>query len=134
MAGNSGVGKSSLLNSLFGNLNLKTGDVSIALGRGKHTTRHTQLFSVSSGGFVADTAGFSSIDQVNNQLEFKKNLPNCFTDFLPYLDLCKFTSCRHICEKGCGLIAAVECGNVEKTRHQSYMRMADELKSINSWK
>lgn len=134
MAGNSGVGKSSLLNSLFGNLNLKTGDVSIALGRGKHTTRHTQLFSVSSGGFVADTAGFSSIDQVNNQLEFKKNLPNCFTDFLPYLDFCKFTSCSHICEKGCGLIAAVECGNVEKTRHQSYMRMADELKSINSWK
>lgn len=134
MAGNSGVGKSSLINSLFGNLSLKTGDISTALGRGKHTTRHTQLFSVSHGGFVADTPGFSSIDQVDNQLEFKNNLPNCFTDFLPYLDSCKFTSCRHICEKGCGLIDAVSCDKVEKTRHNSYKKMVDELKDINNWK
>lgn len=134
MAGNSGVGKSSLLNSLFGNLSLKTGEVSTALGRGKHTTRHVQLYSVSLGGLVADTPGFSSIDQFDNQLELKNNLPNCFTDFLPYLYSCKFTSCRHVCEKGCSLIDAVKCGKVEKTRHNSYVKMVEELKSINSWK
>ena len=134
MAGNSGVGKSSLLNMLFNELTLKTGEVSTALGRGKHTTRHTQLFSHSLGGFVADTPGFSSIDQVKNQYEFKKNLDTCFTDFRPYIHSCRFTNCTHTCEKGCGLLEALSSGKIEKSRHESYVALVNVLKDINSWK
>lgn len=133
MAGNSGVGKSSILNALFNELNLKTGEVSVALGRGRHTTRHTELFMNSLGGFVADTPGFSSIAQLDNQLEFKRDLSYCFSDFLPYLEKCRFSSCTHICEKGCGVIAAVESGNIEITRHDSYVKLFNELKNVADW-
>ena len=133
MTGNTGVGKSSILNTLFGELSLKTGEVSKALGRGKHTTRHTELFFHSLGGFVADTPGFSSVEQTENLYDFKQNLAVCFEDFLPYLDDCKFSSCSHICEKGCGVLAALNDGKIEKTRHDSYVALMNELKNINKW-
>ncbi|MBO4734242.1 MAG: ribosome small subunit-dependent GTPase A [Clostridia bacterium] len=132
MAGNSGVGKSSLINALFGNLDLKTGEVSTALGRGRHTTRHTELFKNEFSGYIADTPGFSSVANVDNKFEFKQNLSNCFTDFAPYLN-CKFTTCTHTCEIGCGVLRAISEGKIEKSRHNSYVALLNELKDVNSW-
>ncbi|MBR4910763.1 MAG: ribosome small subunit-dependent GTPase A [Clostridia bacterium] len=133
MAGNTGVGKSSLLNALFGTLNLKTGEVSNALGRGRHTTRHTELLKNDVGGYVIDTPGFSSIDQLENRFEFKNSLPDCFKDFSPYTDLCRFSDCSHISEKGCAVLEAVSLGKIEKTRHRSYTMLYNELKGANNW-
>jgi ribosome biogenesis GTPase len=131
--GNSGVGKSSLLNVLFSELDLKTGEVSEKLGRGRHTTRHNELFKHALGGYVADTPGFSSLDSLHMGFDFKENLADCFSDFVPFLTGCKFTSCSHIKEKGCLICDAVENGKIEKSRHESYVSIYHELKSINSW-
>ncbi len=133
MSGNSGVGKSSLLNALFDGFELKTGDVSTALGRGRHTTRHTELFENNMGGYVADTPGFSSFEQNDNLFDFKQNLANCFTDFLPYLNDCAYSSCTHTCEAGCGVLKALNDGLIEKTRHESFVALFNELKNVNSW-
>ncbi len=132
--GNSGVGKSSILNAVFGELNLKTGEVSKKLGRGRHTTRHTELFPHKFGGFVADTPGFSSLETMaENSYEFKVNLAECYRDFVEYLGGCRFTSCTHTCEKGCAILAAVNEGLISKSRHTSYKIMYDELKDIKPW-
>lgn len=132
--GNSGVGKSSLLNALFGELELKTGEVSQKLGRGRHTTRHTELFPHNYNGFVADTPGFSTIDfAIENPYEFKLGLADTFPDFTEYTDNCRFTSCSHTCEKGCAVLEAVNNGFIEKSRHESYKLMFDELKEIKPW-
>lgn len=131
-SGNSGVGKSSLLNALFPELKLKTNEISEKLGRGKHTTRHTELFAHKSG-FVADTPGFSSLEISRNVLEFKENLASCFPDFADFKDNCRFTGCTHTCEKGCAVIDALENGRIEASRHNSYKEIFSELKSIKAW-
>lgn len=131
--GNSGVGKSSILNVLFGDLNLKTGAVSEKLGRGRHTTRHTELFTLPEGGFVADTPGFSSLECEFNDYEFKEKLVYCFRDLREYADGCKFTSCTHTVEKGCNIINAVENGEIAKSRHKSYTALFNELKDLKPW-
>lgn len=131
-SGNSGVGKSSILNALFPNLKLKTGEVSEKLGRGKHTTRHTELFETKNG-FVVDTPGFSSIEMNTDLYDFKMSLANCFPDFSKYTCDCKFASCTHTNEKGCAVVNAVECGKIEKTRHQSYITLMNELKNVTQW-
>ena len=131
--GNSGVGKSSLLNLLFDGLCLQTGEVSVKLGRGRHTTRHTELFKHSFGGYVADTPGFSSIDSQLGSLEFRESLAECFPDFSEYTNSCFFSDCLHICEKGCGVCEAVEMGKIEKSRHESYITIYNELKHLSSW-
>lgn len=132
--GNSGVGKSSLLNAIFGELELKTGEVSQKLGRGRHTTRHTELYPHNLGGFVADTPGFSAFDFTSeNSYEFKIKLPETFPDFIEFLDGCKFTSCSHTCEKGCAVLDAVGKGKIEESRHISYKAMVEELKEVKSW-
>lgn len=132
-SGNSGVGKSSILNALFPNLQLKTGEVSDKLGRGRHTTRHTELFFVGDGAYVVDTPGFSSIDNNEDLYEFKQALPDCFPDFSEFIDGCKFTSCSHTTEKGCAILQAISEGKIQKSRHDSYVALVTELKDITSW-
>lgn len=130
--GNSGVGKSSVLNMLLGKDIIPTGDVSEKLGRGRHTTRHTEFYPLSFGGFVADTAGFSSIE-TGDDYSLKENLVNCFEDFCEFADNCRFTSCSHTKEKGCAVIEAVKNGEIEESRHESYKILFDELKGLKEW-
>ncbi len=132
-SGNSGVGKSSILNALFSELQLKTGEVSDKLGRGRHTTRHTELFFVGDGAYVVDTPGFSTVDTNEDLYDFKLSLANCFPDFSEYLGCCKFTSCSHIAEKGCAVVEAVRSGEIQKSRHDSYVALMAELKDITAW-
>ena len=130
--GNSGVGKSSLLNALLGEDIIKTGEVSEKLGRGRHTTRHTEIYPLSFGGFVADTPGFSSIE-AGDDFALKEHLAEYFEDFGDYIYECQFSSCSHTKEKGCAVIKAVKEGRIEKTRHESYIAMLEELKDIKIW-
>ncbi|MBR2724239.1 MAG: ribosome small subunit-dependent GTPase A [Ruminococcus sp.] len=130
--GNSGVGKSTLINNLYPELNLKTGQVSQKLGRGRHTTRTVELFKTDSG-YVADTPGFSTMDLERYHLVSKDQLMYCFPEFNDYLNECRFTSCMHICEKGCAVIEAVNNGAISKTRHESYIEMYNEIKDIKPW-
>lgn len=130
--GNTGVGKSSLLNCIEPKLELATSQISEKLGRGRHTTRQSELFHVCEG-LVADTPGFSSFDIEKNGMIMKDELPECFPEFLPYLDDCRFTSCAHVKDKGCAVLKAVEDGKIEKSRHESYVTMYEEVKSIKEW-
>lgn len=130
--GNSGVGKSSLLNVIDPELALKTGEISDKLGRGRHTTRHSELFKVE-GGYVADTPGFSSFDTEETEMILKEDLPYAFKEFEDYLGQCKFTSCLHMKDKGCRIIQAVEEGNIPVSRHESYCSMMEQAKNIKEW-
>lgn len=130
--GNSGVGKSSLLNYLFPYLDIATGDISKKLGRGKHTTRSVELYKTD-GGYVADTPGFSTVDLERYELINKNDLANCFPEFIDYVDMCKFKSCAHTCEKGCAVLQAVKDGEISKSRHNSYVDMYNEVKDIKEW-
>lgn len=130
--GNSGVGKSSLLNAIDPELALKTGEISDKLGRGRHTTRHSELFKVE-GGYVADTPGFSSFETDETELILKDDLPYAFREFEPYLGQCKFTSCLHVKDKGCRIIQAVQDGDIPISRHESYCSMMEQAKNINVW-
>lgn len=131
-SGNTGVGKSSLLNVIDPRLSLKTGETSKKLGRGKHTTRHCELFKVG-GGYVADTPGFSSIDFEKGETILKDDLFDCFREFKPYFGQCKFTSCAHINENGCAVCAAVKNGEISESRHNSYVKMYNDVKNIKEW-
>ena len=130
--GNTGVGKSSLLNAIDADLSLKTGETSKHLGRGKHTTRHCELYKVNSG-YVADTPGFSSLDFERCEKILKDELFSCFREFEPYFGQCKFSTCAHINEKGCAVCEAVKEGNIQKSRHDSYVQMYNEVKDIKEW-
>ena len=132
-AGNSGVGKSSIINAIFGEEKLATGNVSEKLGRGRHTTRHTELFSHSLGGYIADTPGFSSVEDENLTYDFKINLEKTFPDFEDYIQNCRFTGCTHTCEKGCAVLAAVNEGKIALSRHESYVLLYNALKDIKAW-
>ena len=132
-SGNSGVGKSSLLNRLFDGLTLATGEVSEKLGRGRHTTRHVELFRMENGGYVADTPGFASLDLEKSEVVCKEDLPFAFREFAPYLGRCRFTSCAHVGEKGCAVADAVGRGEIPASRYESYRRMYEEVKDIKEW-
>lgn len=132
-AGNTGVGKSSILNAIFDGLELKIGDVSQKLGRGRHTTRHIELIHHKFNGYVADTPGFSSLDEYAYDGILKEDLQYFFPEFDDFLGSCKFTSCSHIGEKGCTICKAVEDGKIQKSRYESYLAMYNDLKSKNSW-
>ncbi|MBR4282569.1 MAG: ribosome small subunit-dependent GTPase A [Clostridia bacterium] len=131
-AGNSGVGKSSLLNLILPQYELKTGEISQKLGRGRHTTRHVELLKLENGGYVADTPGFASID-MEKQWIYKENLQFAFREFAPYIGECKFTSCSHTGEKGCAIGEAVEKGIISKSRHQNYITLYREMDEIKDW-
>ena len=130
--GNTGVGKSTLLNLLFPDLNLATGEISDKLGRGRHTTRSVELFKFNNG-YVADTPGFSTVDLERFDIIDKDNIKYCFPEFKSYLNECQFSSCTHTCEKGCRIIKAVEDGEIQKSRHNSYVSMYNEVKDIKQW-
>ena len=131
--GNSGVGKSSILNCIFGNKNIETGAVSEKLGRGRHTTRHIEAYRLKNGGIVVDTPGFSSLDYTSRDYEFKENLANYFRDFGDSIYECKFSTCSHTKESGCGVLRAVEEGRIEKIRHNSYIELFEEMKDLKPW-
>lgn len=131
--GNSGVGKSSLLNALDPHFSAQVGEVSQALGRGRHTTRHVELYKLSGEAELIDTPGFSSFDTAELGLELKEKLPETFADFAPYLGGCRFVGCSHTKEKGCAVLAAVKAGEISPSRHTSYLRLYNELKDLREW-
>ena len=132
-AGNSGVGKSSLLNAMDPGLSLRTGEVSRALGRGRLTTRLVELFPLAGGGYIADTPGFGSfdIDQMENIRP--DELQNCFPEFSPFLGRCRFRDCTHRREPDCAVLEAVKAGLIPPSRHGSYVRLYEEADSVPEW-
>ena len=131
--GNSGVGKSSMLNRLCPHLNLPTGEVSQKLGRGRHTTRHVELYPLGEDTYVADTPGFSSFDTDQMEAVLKEDLQYAFPDFGDFLGKCQFHDCSHRKEPGCAVAAAVEAGRIEKTRYESYLRLYEKANQRKSW-
>ena len=131
-SGNSGVGKSSLLNAVDPNLTLATGVTSKKLGRGKHTTRHVELYQMGKG-LVADTPGFSSLDMERVQWIYKENLVFAFPELLPFKGQCRFSDCKHIGEKDCAVDLAVKEGKISQSRLDSYRTMYKEADAIKDW-
>lgn len=133
LTGNSGVGKTSLLNNLDETLALKTAQISKKLGRGRHTTRQAELYRVCEG-FVVDTPGFSSFEIDKSDIILKDELAYCFRDFSDYIEKCKFyPSCTHTADKGCAVVEAVNEGKISKSRHNSYVQLYNEVKDIKEW-
>ena len=132
--GNSGAGKSTLLNAIDASLQLETGSISEKLGRGRHTTRHAQLYPVQGGGYVADTPGFSTFETNQYDIIRKEELAGCFREFVPYLGQCRFQDCSHTAERNCALRQAVEDGEIPRSRYESYCRMFEEAKGLKEWK
>ena len=131
--GNSGVGKSSILNALCPELALPTGEVSEKLGRGRHTTRHVELFTLDPETFVMDTPGFSSFDTDQMDIILKENLQYAFPDFGPYLGKCQFHDCSHRKEPGCAIREAAEAGDIERTRYDSYLKLYEKAAQYKEW-
>ncbi|MGI6577626.1 MAG: ribosome small subunit-dependent GTPase A [Eubacteriales bacterium] len=132
-SGNSGVGKSSLLNRIDPRLGLKIGGLNEKLGRGRHTTRHVELLDLPNGATVADTPGFSSFDTMEMDLIDKNSIQFTFPEFAPYIDTCRFTSCAHDKDKGCAVRAAAEDGEIPIERYHSYVRMYRAAKEYKEW-
>lgn len=131
--GNTGVGKSTLLNHISSDLKLKTGEISKKLGRGRHTTRSVELYKLNNGGYIADTPGFSTFETQKYDVIRKEELADCFPEFRDYNGKCRFPDCAHIKEKGCAVLEAVEEGQIAVSRHNSYAEMYEETKQINEW-
>lgn len=132
-AGNSGVGKSSVLNRIDPQFGAAVGAISDRIGRGKHTTRHVELHPIEGGGYIADTPGFSSFETEQMDLVLADDLQYAFPEFAPYLGQCRFTGCAHIKEKGCAVLAAVEAGEIARTRHASYAKLYESVKDLKEW-
>lgn len=133
LTGNSGVGKSSLLNRACPQLQLPVGEVSEKLGRGRHTTRHIELYSLGSNTFVADTPGFSAFDTERMELVHKEQLQYAFPEFAPYLGHCQFPDCAHRKEPGCAVRKALAEGKIGQTRYSSYERMYELASQLKEW-
>ena len=131
--GNTGVGKSSVLNALCPELKLPTGAVSEKLGRGRHTTRHVELYCIGEDTYVADTPGFASFDTEQMDVILKENLQYAFPDFGPYIGACQFHDCSHRKEPGCAVVQALASGEIEKTRYDSYLRLYEKSSQIKTW-
>ena len=131
--GNSGVGKSSILNQLCPGLHLPVGEVSEKLGRGRHTTRHVELYQLSENTYVADTPGFSAFDTDQMEVILKENLQYAFPDFGKYIGNCQFRDCSHRREPGCAVTAAVGEGAIEPTRYDSYLKLYEKASQIKEW-
>lgn len=131
--GNSGAGKSTLLNAVDPSLNIPTAEISKKLGRGKHTTRHAELYKLAEGGYIADTPGFSTFETNKYDIIRKEELEDCFIEFEDYKNDCRFKDCSHTCEKDCAVLEAVKDGRIRKSRHDSYCVMYEEAKQIKEW-
>lgn len=131
--GNSGIGKSSLLNALYPEARMATGEVSEKLGRGRHTTRHVELFTLPDGTRIMDTPGFSAFDTDQMELGTPEQLALAFPEFEPYLGKCRFDDCAHIKEKGCAVLEALREGKIQPSRHESYVRLYEKVKEIKPW-
>jgi ribosome biogenesis GTPase len=125
LSGPSGVGKSSIINALFPGVRMETGEISKKIGRGKHTTRHSELMVAGDDTFLFDTPGFSSVE-LPEKLD-EESLPLYFPEFQPYLGKCKFSTCRHLSEPDCRVKEALAEGKIEKSRYENYAGMMDEL-------
>ncbi len=136
VAGASGAGKSTLLNTVFPGLNLTTGDISEKIGRGKNTTRHTELFDLpgADGGYIADTAGFSLLDFERFDFFTLEDLPHTLREFTPYLGKCRYTDCTHINDEECAILDAVQAGEIPRTRHEAYKELYATLKEKKKYK
>ncbi|UHA74030.1 ribosome small subunit-dependent GTPase A [Paenibacillus sp. 481] len=124
-AGQSGVGKSSLLNAMVPGITLETNQISQRLGRGKHTTRHVELIPLPQGGYIADTPGFSQLDFLELGVD---QLSECFREFQPLAADCKFRGCTHIHEPGCRVKTALEAGEIASSRYDHYLIFFNEMK------
>ena len=131
--GNSGVGKSSILNGIDPSFSIKVGEVSEKLGRGKHTTRHVELFDIGEHTFIADTPGFASFDMDKMPHIAKEDLQYMFPEFAQYIGKCRFDDCAHIKEPGCEVLNALEEGIISQSRHSSYVRLYDLLGQVKDW-
>ena len=131
--GNSGVGKSSILNALCPELALPTGEVSEKLGRGRHTTRHVELYDLGEETYVADTPGFSSFDTDQMDVILKENLQYAFPDFGPYIGQCQFRDCSHRKEPGCAVTKALADGCIGESRYDSYLKLYEKASQIKLW-
>ena len=131
--GNSGVGKSSILNQLCPSLQLPVGEVSEKLGRGRHTTRHVELYKLGEDTYVADTPGFSSFDTDQMEVILKENLQYAFPDFGPFIGDCQFRDCSHRKEPGCAVTAALAEGRLEPSRYDSYLKLYEKASQIKEW-
>jgi ribosome biogenesis GTPase len=131
--GNTGVGKSSMLNQLCPGLGLATGEVSEKLGRGRHTTRHVELYQLDAETYVADTPGFSSFDTDQMDVILKENLQYAFPDFGAYVGACQFHDCSHRQEPGCAVRAALAEGKIESSRYDSYLKLYEKASQIKLW-
>lgn len=131
--GNSGVGKSTLLNAVFPGLELETGEISRKLGRGRHTTRHVEFYPLPEGGYAADTPGFSTFDVERYQLTDTEQLVKGFREIERFSGDCQFTTCSHTCEKGCAVLCAAKEGKIAKSRVENYGAMYQEIKGVKKW-
>ncbi|MBR6624289.1 MAG: ribosome small subunit-dependent GTPase A [Ruminococcus sp.] len=131
--GNSGAGKSTLLNAVDPTLDIPTAEISKKLGRGRHTTRHAELYKLESGGYIADTPGFSTFETNRYDIIRKEELAGCFREMAEFTDQCRFKDCSHTCEKGCAVLDALGEGKISESRHTSYCTMYDEAKQLKEW-
>jgi len=132
--GNSAIGKSSILNRIDSRFGLQVGDMSEKIARGRHTTRHVELFRLDNGGFVADTPGFSTFDAVRMEKLTKENLQQYFPEIDRFFAQCRFTDCKHIKEPGCVVREAVERGEIARSRYESYCMLYEEVAAQKLWK
>lgn len=133
LTGNSGVGKSSILSRMLPERTLAVGALSEKLGRGRHTTRHTELYPLSGGGYVADTPGFSAFDVTRLETLLREDIQYGFPEMAPYLTECRYPGCLHLREDGCAVLDAVKRGVIPASRHESYVRLCEELRDVREW-
>ncbi|MCQ2463286.1 MAG: ribosome small subunit-dependent GTPase A [Clostridia bacterium] len=130
--GNSGVGKSTLINRLCPGVSLQTGEISDKLGRGRHTTRQAELIPFENG-YIIDTAGFSTVNMLQGEAFLAEDLPYYFREFVPYLTKCRFSTCTHVADNGCAVCEAVKNGEISRLRHESYAELYKEIKDLKKW-
>lgn len=138
-AGASGVGKTTLMNALFPDLKLATGEISQKISRGKHTTRHVELYDLVGltngvmNGYLADTPGFSMLDFVRFDFYGKDDLPYTFREFVDLIPRCRYTDCTHTKEEDCAVVMAVRDGRISKSRHDSFIEIYNDIKDKRPW-